>query len=136
MMLGVISIALGYLAIAPITMLEGGIICALMMTFSKLFCSRRHFHPFYPKDVTAELEADVGAFTPIFRKMSLVQMNAFMTKQIKAPENELLLHLLAEYIKYIFTVMPDKNDILLSKEEINEVLERVELNISKFQRGR
>jgi hypothetical protein len=94
------------------------------------------FSPFYPKDVTAELEKDVGAFTPTFRKMSLDQINAFMTKQIKEPENTLLLHLLPEYVKYIFAVMPDRNDILLSRDNINEFMERIEINLAKFQRGK
>jgi len=46
------------------------------------------------------------------------------------------LHLLPEYVKYVFAVMPDRNDILLSKEEINEFMERMEVNLTKQQRGR
>lgn len=133
--MGIGSIGGGYLGLAPITLIEGIFVSILMFGFSKLICSRYFFAPFFPRDVTTELEQDVSAFTPVFRKMSLNQINAFMSKQIRSKENNMLLHLLPEYIKYIFAVMPDRNNILLSKEDINEFMERLEMNISKFQRG-
>lgn len=134
--LGLGAVGTGFLELAFVSLLEGSIICAMMFGFAKLFCSRYTFNPFYPKDVTVELEKDVGAFTPTFRKMSLQQMNSFMTKQIKDPSNSLLLHLLPEYVRYIFAVMPDRTEILMSKENINELMERVEVNLAKFQRQR
>lgn len=134
--LGLGAVGVGFLELAPITLLEGLMIGGIMTGYAKLFCSRYIFNPFYPKDVTVELEKDVGAFTPVFRKMSLQQMNSFMLKQIKEPDNSLLLHLLPEYVRYIFAVMPDRSEILMTKENINELMERVEVNLSKFQRGR
>jgi len=134
--LGLGAIGTGFLGLGMIGLLEGILVGAIMVAYAQLFCSRVVFTPFYPKDVTAELEKDVGAFTPTFRKMSLDQINAFMTKQIKEPENTLLLHLLPEYVKYIFAVMPDRNDILLSRDNINEFMERIEINLAKFQRGK
>jgi hypothetical protein len=134
--MGLGAVGVGFLELAPITLLEGMMIGVMMVGYSKLFCSRYVFNPFYPKDVTVELEKDVGAYTPVFRKMSLQQMSSFMVKQIKEPDNGLLLHLLPEYVRYIFAVMPDRNEILMTKENINELMERVEVNLSKFQRGR
>lgn len=134
--LGLGAVGIGFLELAPVGLVEGALIGLMMIGYAKLFCSRYIFNPFYPKDVTVELEKDVGAFTPIFRKMSLPQMNSFMLKQIKEPDNSLLLHLLPEYVRYIFAVMPDRSEILMTKENINELMERVEVNLSKFQRGR
>ncbi len=134
--LGLGAVGAAFLGLAPLNLLEGLVIGGLMTGFAKLYCSRYVFNPFYPKDVTVDLEKDVGAYTPTFRKMSLMQMNAFLSKQIKAPENGMLLHLMPEYIRYIFAVMPDRNEILLSKDDINEFMERLEVNLSKHQRGR
>ena len=134
-LMGISAVGTSYLGMWELSILEALIAAGQMFGFSKVFCSRFVFLPFYPKDVTAELEEDVGMFTPIFRKMSSSQMNSFINKQIKQPENNLLLHLLPEYMKYVFAVMPDRSNILMSKEEVNEMLERLESNISKFQRG-
>jgi hypothetical protein len=134
--MGLGAIGSGFLGLGVVNLLEGIVAGGMMFGYAKLFCSRMVFAPFYPKDVTAELEKDVGAFTPTFRKMSLDQINAFMTRQIKDPDNGMLLHLLPEYIKYIFAVMPDRNDILLSRDNINEFMERLEINLAKFQRGK
>ena len=134
-LMGLVSVGASYLQALPLSLVEGLLITAQMMVYSKLFCSKFFFIAFYPKDVTANLEEEVGVFTPIFRKMSPEQMTSFVNKQIRSPENNLLLHLMPEYFKYIFAVMPDRGNILMNKEELNEVMERLELNISKFQRG-
>jgi len=134
-MLAISAVGGSYLQLWDMSIMESLITASLMIGFSKIFCSRYIFLPFYPRDVTAELEEDVGLFTPVFRKMSSPQMNSFINKQIKQPDNNLLLHLLPEYMKYVFAVMPDRSNILLNKEEVNEMLERLESSISKFQRG-
>jgi len=133
--MGLGAVGLGFLGIGPLGLLEGLMVGALMVVYSQLFCSRTLFAPFYPKDVTVELQKDVGAYTPTFRKMSLDQMNSFMNRQLKESENALLLHLIPEYVKYIFAVMPDRNEILMSKENVNEFMERLEVNLSKIQRA-
>ena len=133
--MGLGAVGLGFLGIGPIGLLEGMMVGGFMTVYSQLFCSRAVFAPFYPKDVTVELEKDVGAYTPTFRKMSLEQMNSFMSRQLKEPENGLLLHLIPEYVKYIFAVMPDRNEILMTKENVNEFMERLEVNLSKLQRA-
>jgi hypothetical protein len=134
--LGLGAVGIGFLGVGPLGLLEGLMVGALMMIYSQLFCSRSVFGPFYPKDVTVELEKDVGAYTPTFRKMSINQMNSFMNRQLKEAENGLLLHLIPEYVKYIFAVMPDRTEILMTKENVNEFMERLEINLSKLQRSR
>jgi len=134
-LIGICAVGASYLQLVPLSMVEGMIITILMFGFSKLFSSRFFFIDFYPKDVTSQLEDDVGLFTPIFKKMSSKQMNSFINKQIKEPENNLLLHLMPEYFKYIFAVMPERNDLLMDKEELNEVMERLETSIGKYQRS-
>ena len=133
--LGLGAVGIGFLGIGPIGLLEGMMVGGLMVVYSQVFCSRSVFAPFYPKDVTVELEKDVGAYTPTFRKMSLEQMNSFMNRQLKESDNSLLLHLVPEYVKYIFAVMPDRNEILMSKENVNEFMERLEISLSKLQRA-
>jgi len=59
-----------------------------------------------------------------------------MNRQLKEAENGLLLHLIPEYVKYIFAVMPDRTEILMTKENVNEFMERLEINLSKLQRSR
>ena len=134
--LGMGAVGAGFLGLQPLSLLEGIFVGGLMIGFAKTVCSRYFFAPYFPKDATTELEKEVGAFTPIFRKFSLIQVNSFLSKQIKNPTNRLLLHLLPEYVKYIFAVMPDQNDILLSKEEVREFMERMEVNLSKQQRSK
>jgi len=134
-LIGICAVGASYLKLVPLSMIEGMIITVAMFGFSKLFCSRFFFLDFYPKDVTTQLEDDVGMFTPIFKKMSAKQMTSFINKQIKEPGNSLLLHLMPEYFKYIFAVMPERNEILMEKDELNEVMERLEINIGKFQRS-
>ena len=134
--LGMGAIGTGFLGLSPLTLFEGIFTGLLMFLFAKIICSRYFFSSYFPMDVTAELESEVGTFTPVFRKLSLQQINLFFSKQIKNPANAMLLHLLPEYVKYVFAVMPDRNDILLSKEEINEFMERMEVNLTKQQRGR
>ena len=132
--MGMAAMGTGFLGLQPLTLFEGIFIGAIMAGFSKTICSRYFFAPYFPTDVTAELERKVGTFTPIFRKFSLIQMNSFLSKQVRNPDNHLLLHLLPEYMKYIFAVMPDRSDILLTKDETNEFMERMEVNLSKQQR--
>jgi hypothetical protein len=134
--LGMGAIGVGFLGLSPLTLFEGIFTGVLMFLFAKTICSRYFFSSYFPMDVTAELEGEVGTFTPVFRKLSLTQINLFLSKQIKNPGNAPLLHLLPEYVKYVFAVMPDRNDILLKKEEINEFMERMEVNLTKQQRGR
>ncbi|MBU2513119.1 hypothetical protein KJ966_17395 [bacterium] len=133
--MGLGAVGVGFLEFGFITLFEGALVGLMMIGYAKAFCSRYVFKPFYPNDVTIELEKDVGAFTPVFRKMSFQQMNSFMQKQIKESDNALLLHLIPEYVRYIFAVMPDRSEILMTKENINELMEKVELNLSKFQRS-
>lgn len=133
---GLVAIGAGFLGYKSLNLVESMMVCIFMITYAKTVCSRYFFAPFYPKDVTADLEKEVSAFTPILRKMSLLQANSFINKQMKSDTNRLLLHLLPEYVRYIFAVMPDRSDLLLSKDEINEFMERMELNLTKFQRGK
>ena len=136
MVAGVIMIGLGILNIGTITVLEGGIVCLMMMLFSRFICSRQFFAPFYPKDVAEELEQSVSVFTPVFRKMSQTQITSFMGKQVKSTVNSHLLHLMLEYVKYIFAVIPESSELLMNTDEVDECIEQLELTIVKFQRTR
>lgn len=135
-LLGLGSVIFSFLEIEDIQLLEALAVAVIMIGYSKLFCSRKFFQPFYPKDVTADLEQQVGMFTPIFRKMSESQLESFLARQIKNPNNEAIVTLIPEYVRYIYAVLPDRNKLLIGSEDLQKALEQTEINISKFQRGR
>jgi len=84
--------------------------------------------------VSKDLEVVLGTVTPTLRKMSKEQMDAFMIRQIKDPANLSLLPILPEFFKYIFAVMPDRKNAILTAEEMKELLENIELDIARVIR--
>ena len=111
----------------------GGFTLIFMMFYSKIVCSRVFFIPYYPIDVSNELEQEVGAFTPVFRKFSAKQLNNFLTRQIKDPKNSDVIQLIPEYFKYIYAVVPEKDKLLIGTEEFQACIEQYEINLSKGQ---
>lgn len=135
LMMGIGLVGGSYMQMIDAELSESLAVAIMMVGFAKAFSSRYIFAPFYPKDVTTELEDDVGQFTPVLRKMSVAQLNSFLSKQVRADENQVLLHLLPEYVKYIFAVLPDRNNLILNKDEVQDAIERLEGLISRHQRG-
>ena len=68
--------------------------------------------------------------------MSQPQLYSFFYMQIRSEDNSPLVHLLPEYVRYIFSVMPDRKNLLITREESNEMMDHLELKVSRTQRGR
>lgn len=134
-LMGVVHFLFGYLGWFGMKWWEGVIITISMYFFSKILCSRKFFSRFFPEDVSKELEMTVGTFTPTFRKMSLEQMDAFLSRQVKDPDNKPFLIMFPEFMKYVFAVMPDRNNVVLEKEELSEVLQNAEMDIARVLRA-
>lgn len=132
--MGVLWFLAAYLGLWGFQWYEGLAVAAGMYLFARFSASRQAFKNFFPNDVSKDLEVVLGTVTPTLRKMSKVQMDAFMIRQIKDPANLSLLPILPEFFKYIFAVMPDRKNAILTAEEMKELLENIELDIARVIR--
>jgi hypothetical protein len=131
---GILWFLAGYLGLGGFQWYEGLGVAVGMYLFARFSASRKAFRSFFPNDVSKELEVMLGTSTPTLRKMSKEQMDAFMIRQIKDPSNLSLLPILPEFFKYVFAVMPDRKEAILTPEELAELLENIETDISRVIR--
>ena len=134
MVLGVGHFLVGYLGLAGMVWWEGVITTVAMYLFARFFGSRQFFSKFFPDDVTKELEVVVGSFTPTLRKMSLEQLDTFLVRQVRNRGNLKIVTILPEFIKYVFAVMPDRRNVVVQREELNDCLQNVEVEIARLIR--
>ena len=134
--IGVIYFMAGYLQIWGLNNLEGMLVCVGMWGFSKFAGSRKNFKTFYPYDVSADLEHNANCFNSVMRRMSKIQLDQFLIHQIKAKANETVVQLIPEYIKYLYAVMPDRKNMILSVDELSDLIENIEVDIAKRIRSR
>ena len=132
--MGVLWFLATYLSLGTSQWYEGVAVVAGMYLFARFSASRQAFRNFFPHDVSKDLELVLGTLTPTLRKMSKEQMDAFMIRQIKDPQNMSLLPVLPEFFKYVFAVMPDRKNAILTGDQIQELLENVELDIARVIR--
>jgi len=131
---GVLWFLATYLGLWGSQWYEGLVVVAGMYLFARFSASRRAFRNFFPNDVSKDLELVLGTLTPTLRKMSKEQMDAFMIRQIKDPDNLPLLPIMPEFFKYVFTVLPDRKNAIMTSEQIKELLENIELDIARVIR--
>ncbi|MBF0278917.1 MAG: hypothetical protein HQM13_14040 [SAR324 cluster bacterium] len=134
--LGVGYFMAGYLGLWGIGNIDGILVCLGMWGFSKFAGSRKNFKSFYPYDVSKELENNVNNFTNVMRRMSKDQLDQFLTRQIKTKVNESVVQLIPEYIKYLYAVMPDRKNMVLTVDELSDLMENIEVDIAKQLRAR
>ena len=132
--IGILYFLAGYLGLAGISWWAGLVVFAGMFVFSRFIASRQGFHGFYPENVSRELEVVLGSMTPTLRKMSKEQMDAFMVRQVKDSENNNLLPILPEFFKYVFAIMPDRKNVIITGDEIGEVMQNLEMDIARVVR--
>ncbi|MCZ6471805.1 MAG: hypothetical protein O6934_00040, partial [SAR324 cluster bacterium] len=89
---------------------------------------------FFPDDVSKELEVMVGSFTPTIRRMSKDQMDSFLVRQVKDPRNVELLPIISEFVKYVFAVMPERKSAIITLEDLADIMENIELDVSRKMR--
>ena len=132
---GIAHFLAGYLEIGGMLWWEGLIIAVAMYVFAKVLASRKAFQRYFPDDVSKELEVVLGSITPVLRKMSKEQMDAFLIRQVKDPANLKLLFIMPEFLKYVYAVMPDRNESIVDMETLGELLETMELDIARTLRA-
>lgn len=135
-LLGLAAAVSGYMGGMDLTIPEGTMVGIIMVFYAKFFCSRRFFAPFYPEDKTKELELEVGGFTAIFRKMSKDQLAFFLVRQLRMSDNKKLLDILPEYVKYVFSVMPERQTMVVGAEELGEIMEIMDIELNRSKRKR
>lgn len=133
---GVLYFMAGYLELWEIQNLDGILVCLGMWVFAKFAGSRKNFKSFYPYDVSKELETNVNNFANVMRRMSKEQLDQFLMRQIKAKFNETVVQIIPEYIKYLYAVMPDRKNMVLTVDELSDLMENIEVDIAKQLRAR
>ena len=134
--LGVLYFMSGYLNLWGIHWIEGMIVCVGMYVFSKVAGSRKRFKSFYPYDVSKELENNSTTFIGILRRMSKDQLDHFLMRQVKNKRNETVIQIIPEFVKYLYVIMPDRKNMIITVDELSEVMENIEIDIAKQLRGR
>lgn len=132
--IGIAYFLAGYLRVYSLTWWEGILVAVGMYLYSRFFVSRQAFRNFFPNDVSKELEVVLGGISPVLRKMSKEQMDAFMVRQVKDPVNISLLPMLPEFFKYVFAVMPDRKNTIVTVDDMQEILENLEMDITRVIR--
>jgi hypothetical protein len=67
--------------------------------------------------------------------MSMEQMEHFLVRQIKLDRNRNYLSMIPEYVKYLFAIMPDRKNMVITMDELSELVENAEIEIAKAVRG-
>ena len=132
---GVIYFILGHLEVWGISWIDGMFVCFAMFILVRIAGSRKQMKFFYPTDVSKELEECSTAFISVMRNMSQEQLENFLVRQIKLEENQNYLSLIPEFVKYLYAVMPDRKSMMISVDELSEVVENSEIEVAKQLRG-
>jgi hypothetical protein len=133
-LVGLIYFLGGYLNVYGMHWTEGIAVAFGMYLFARVAVSRRAFKRFFPHDVSKELETVVGSFTPTLRKMSKEQLDAFLIRQVRDPDNHKILHVVPEFIKYIFAIMPDRKNMIVTLDDLSDVMENLETDVARMLR--
>ena len=67
--------------------------------------------------------------------MSQEQLEHFLVRQIKLERHQNYLSLIPEFIKYLYAIMPDRKSMMISVEELSELMENSEIEVAKQLRG-
>ncbi|MGB0363026.1 MAG: hypothetical protein ACPGJO_08275, partial [bacterium] len=132
---GAVYFLVGYMDLWGMDWIDGTFVCLTMILFTRLAGGRSRFKSFYPIDVSKELEQYSTQFINVFRNMSMEQMEHFLVRQIKLDRNRNYLSMIPEYVKYLFAIMPDRKNMVITMDELSELVENAEIEIAKAVRG-
>ncbi len=132
---GAIYFMIGHMGVWGINWVDGMFVCLAMFVLVRLAGSRKQMKFFYPTDVSKELEECSTAFISVMRNMSQEQFENFLVRQIKLEENQNYLSMIPEFVKYLYAVMPDRKSMMISVDELSEVVENSEIEVAKQLRG-
>ena len=132
---GAVYFMLGFMGVWGISWIDGMVVCVVMLIFVRIAGSRKQLKFFYPTDISKELEECSTAFISVMRNMSQEQLENFLVRQIKLEENQNYLSMIPEFVKYLYAVMPDRKSMMISVDELSEVVENSEIEVAKQLRG-
>lgn len=117
-------------SISMTSMITIGIFCLCM----RFFVNEKTLSHWYPKDQTAQLELDVSEVCRVMRKTSGDQLDSFLRRVVKESKEVQYLRLMPEYTQYIFSVIPHKKDILISQDQLEDTIGRLNAQVTQHSR--
>ena len=132
---GAVYFLLGFMGVWGVHWIDGMVVCLVMLIFVRIAASRKQFQFFYPTDISKELEDCSTAFLNIMRNMSQEQLEQFLVRQIKLERNQKYLGMVPEFMKYLYAIMPDRKSMVITVDELSELVENSEIEVAKQLRG-
>jgi len=132
---GAVYFLLGFMGVWGVHWIDGMVVCLVMLIFVRIAASRKQFQFFYPTDISKELEDCSTAFLNIMRNMSQEQLEQFLVRQIKLERNQKYLAMVPEFMKYLYAIMPDRKSMVITVDELSELVENSEIEVAKQLRG-
>ena len=132
---GAVYFLLGFMGYLGVHWFDGFVVCLVMMVLVRILLSRKQLKLFYPTDISKKLEESSTVFINVMRNMSQEQMEHFMVRQIKLDRNQKYLTMVPEYVKYLYAIMPDRKSMMISVDELSELVENSEIEVAKQLRG-
>ena len=132
---GAVYFLLGFMGVWGVHWIDGMVVCLVMLVFVRIVASRKQFQFFYPTDISKELEDCSTAFLNVMRNMSQEQLEQFLVRQIKLERNQKYLAMVPEFMKYLYAIMPDRKSMVITVDELSELVENSEIEVAKQLRG-
>ena len=132
---GAVYFLLGFMGVWGVHWIDGMVVCLVMLIFVRIAASRKQFQFFYPTDISKELEDCSTAFLNVMRNMSQEQLEQFLVRQIKLERNQKYLAMVPEFMKYLYAIMPDRKSMVITVDELSELVENSEIEVAKQLRG-
>ena len=132
---GAVYFLLGFMGVWGVHWIDGMVVCLVMLVFVRIAASRKQFQFFYPTDISKELEDCSTAFLNVMRNMSQEQLEQFLVRQIKLERNQKYLGMVPEFMKYLYAIMPDRKSMVITVDELSELVENSEIEVAKQLRG-
>ena len=132
---GAVYFLLGFMGVWGVHWIDGMVVCLVMLIFVRIAASRKQFQYFYPTDISKELEDCSTAFLNVMRNMSQEQLEQFLVRQIKLERNQKYLGMVPEFMKYLYAIMPDRKSMVITVDELSELVENSEIEVAKQLRG-
>ena len=132
---GAVYFLLGFMGVWGVHWIDGMVVCLVMLIFVRIAASRKQFQFFYPTDISKELEDCSTAFLNVMRNMSHEQLEQFLVRQIKLERNQKYLGMVPEFMKYLYAIMPDRKSMVITVDELSELVENSEIEVAKQLRG-
>ena len=132
---GAVYFLLGFMGVWGVHWIDGMVVCLVMLVFVRIVASRKQFQIFYPTDISKELEDCSTAFLNVMRNMSQEQLEQFLVRQIKLERNQKYLGMVPEFMKYLYAIMPDRKSMVITVDELSELVENSEIEVAKQLRG-